>query len=74
MNILEEILKKFYEYFRILGLIPGKEFLVAMEEAEKIGAQVIMGDRNVLVKNGRGRMGGQIDSGWSCTTSLWEFF
>jgi hypothetical protein len=66
---LEEILKKFYEYFRILGLIPGKEFLVAMEEAEKIGAQVIMGDRNVQVKNGRGRMGGQIDSG-QCDRAL----
>lgn len=44
-------MKKFYEYFRILGIIPGKEFLVAMEEADKIGAEIILGDRNVQVSH-----------------------
>lgn len=48
-SMLEEMFKKFYEYFRILGIIPGKEFLVAMEEAEKIGADIVLGDRNVTV-------------------------
>lgn len=48
--MLEEVLRKFYDYFRLLGIIPGKEFLVAMEEAEKIGAEIVLGDRNVNVR------------------------
>uniref|UniRef100_A0A6B2LPU1 TraB family protein n=1 Tax=Arcella intermedia TaxID=1963864 RepID=A0A6B2LPU1_9EUKA len=49
--ILEELLKKFYSFFRLQGIIPGMEFLVGMEEAERLGCEVILGDRNSQVQD-----------------------
>ncbi|GMH42131.1 hypothetical protein BSKO_10050 [Bryopsis sp. KO-2023] len=39
-----DFIKGFYNYLRALGLTPGLEFKVAMEEAEKLGANVVYGD------------------------------
>ena len=39
-------LKSIYQAFRTYGLDPGLEFKVAIEEAEKIGAKLVMGDRD----------------------------
>jgi len=48
-NIFESLLRKFYDYLRFLGLVPGKEFYVALQEAEKLNAEVILGDRDINV-------------------------
>jgi pheromone shutdown protein TraB len=46
-DLLTNLLTKFYSYLRDLGFVPGKEFAVAMEEAEKINANILLGDRSV---------------------------
>lgn len=48
-DLLTNLLTKFYSYLRDLGFVPGKEFAVAMEEAEKINANILLGDRSVAV-------------------------
>lgn len=35
----------FYRFLRTLGLDPGAEFKVVMEEARRVGARVVYGDR-----------------------------
>ncbi|KAG0620270.1 hypothetical protein M758_4G203300 [Ceratodon purpureus] len=40
-------LKSMYELIRNTGVEPGKEFRVAMEEAERLGAEILYIDRNV---------------------------
>jgi len=44
-KLLEKTLKSFYDEFRQFGLVPGLEFQVAMEEAEALGAKLILGDQ-----------------------------
>ena len=38
-------LKAVYQMFRMSGLEPGLEFKVALEEANRLGARVVLGDR-----------------------------
>jgi len=44
--LLKHFFNTFYNYFRSLALIPGLEFLVAMQEAEKLGAKIVYGDQS----------------------------
>lgn len=37
----------FYRFFRSAGMDPGKEMVVAMQEADRIGAELIYGDQDV---------------------------
>jgi len=46
LGMLRQFFDRFYNAFRSYGLIPGLEFKVAMEEAEKIGAALEFGDRS----------------------------
>lgn len=39
-------LKAMYQMFRRSGLDPGLEFRVALEEADRLGARVVLGDRS----------------------------
>eukprot|EP00850_Spirogloea_muscicola_P022484 SM000298S10938 [mRNA] locus=s298:35006:37495:+ [translate_table: standard] len=48
-NLIEVALTSFYKLLASLGLEPGKEFKVAVEEAQQIGATVVCGDRSVSV-------------------------
>jgi pheromone shutdown protein TraB len=42
----EFLFKRLYGMFKAYGVVPGLEFKVAMEEAERIGAEVVCGDRS----------------------------
>jgi hypothetical protein len=42
-KLLGASLKAVYQYFRMSGLDPGLEFKVALEEADRIGARVVLG-------------------------------
>eukprot|EP00850_Spirogloea_muscicola_P009137 SM000050S17062 [mRNA] locus=s50:765637:768014:- [translate_table: standard] len=48
-NLIEVALSSFYKLLASLGLEPGKEFKVAVEEAQLIGATVVCGDRRVSI-------------------------
>jgi len=37
----------FYSMFKLLGITPGLEFKVAIDEAQVVGAKVVYGDRNI---------------------------
>ncbi|KYQ88625.1 hypothetical protein DLAC_11369 [Tieghemostelium lacteum] len=56
-NLLQSLLKRFYNQFRLLGIIPGLEFKLAIREAEKLNANIVLGDlpisqtMNGLMKN-----------------------
>ncbi|EGC37218.1 hypothetical protein DICPUDRAFT_150212 [Dictyostelium purpureum] len=39
-----EMAKRFYKGIRMLGLTPGLEFLFAIKEANKLGANIVLGD------------------------------
>lgn len=45
-KLLGASLKAVYQIFRMSGLDPGLEFKVALEEADRIGAKVVLGDRS----------------------------
>ena len=39
-------LKTVYNMFRMSGMDPGKEFKVGIEESDRIGARLVLGDRS----------------------------
>ncbi|KAL6041063.1 Carbohydrate esterase family 1 protein [Balamuthia mandrillaris] len=61
-TLLSSAFKYFYAYFKKMGLIPGAEFKMALEEAAKRDIHVVLGDQDVDVT--MRKLGG------SLTTSL----
>ena len=45
-KVLGAYIKAIYQMFRLSGMDPGLEFKVALEEADRIGARVVLGDRS----------------------------
>lgn len=43
------LLASLYDYFRLLGREPGKEFKVALQEAKKLKAKVVLADQDINV-------------------------
>lgn len=48
-NPVEMFLASLYAYFRLLGREPGKEFKVALQEAKKLNAKVVLADQDVHI-------------------------
>ncbi|BAM83422.1 similar to pheromone shutdown protein TraB [Cyanidioschyzon merolae strain 10D] len=46
-RMFEVYFKLMYRALRMAGFLPGAEFVAAIEEAERIGARVVLGDRNI---------------------------
>jgi TraB/PrgY/gumN family len=46
-DALHDTLRKFYSAFQAMGIIPGLEFKMAMEEAKALDARVVYGDREM---------------------------
>ena len=46
-GLLGAAMKTMYGFFKLTGLEPGGEFIVAIEEADRLGADIVCGDRNV---------------------------
>jgi pheromone shutdown protein TraB len=46
-GLLAAAMKTMYGFFKLSGLEPGGEFIAAIEEADRQGARVVCGDRNV---------------------------
>ncbi|KAF2075023.1 hypothetical protein CYY_003675 [Polysphondylium violaceum] len=47
--ILQKTMQNFYNSFRMLGIIPGLEFKYAIQEAERLNANVVLGDVDISV-------------------------
>jgi len=47
--ILQKTMQNFYNSLRMLGLIPGLEFKYAIQEAERLNANLVLGDVDVTV-------------------------
>jgi len=47
--IFRAILKNMYRSFESVGVTPGKEFIVAIQAANQLNAEVVLGDRNYKV-------------------------
>lgn len=45
-SLVETFMKSIYSVAKMSGLVPGKEFLVAMQEAEKNKSRIVYGDRS----------------------------
>eukprot|EP01132_Coremiostelium_polycephalum_P001440 gene1440-1815_t len=43
-NIVKKLMERFYNAFRLMGIIPGLEFKWAIKEAELIGSKIVLGD------------------------------
>ncbi|KAK4529259.1 hypothetical protein CCYA_CCYA01G0116 [Cyanidiococcus yangmingshanensis] len=46
-RMFEVYFKLFYRTLRMAGFLPGAEFAAAIEEAERLDAQIVLGDRNI---------------------------
>jgi pheromone shutdown protein TraB len=46
-RMFEVYFKLIYRTLRMAGFLPGAEFAAAIEEAERMGAQIVLGDRNI---------------------------
>ncbi|EGG20080.1 hypothetical protein DFA_07197 [Cavenderia fasciculata] len=46
-QLFQMVLSNFYNQFRLMGIIPGLEFKFAINEADRIGANIVLGDSPV---------------------------